>query len=90
MSTLTVADIPLDSNSPAQRLRRIAAAVRVSLHWWGTHRSLIQHTRRRILAGAGHRQLGRDVHARAERAFALLEDGLGTYAVRSAGESVAD
>jgi hypothetical protein len=40
MSTLTVADVPLDVDSPAQRLRRTAAAVRVSLRWWGTHKSL--------------------------------------------------
>jgi hypothetical protein len=40
LSTVTVSDIPLDAASPAQRLRRTAAAVRVSLRWWGTHRSL--------------------------------------------------
>src|SRR5262245_18953062 len=40
MSTLTVSDIPLDTESPAQRLRRLAAAVRVMLHWWGVHRAL--------------------------------------------------
>jgi hypothetical protein len=40
MSTVTVADIPLDAESPAQRLRRIAAAVRVRLRWWGVHRAL--------------------------------------------------
>jgi hypothetical protein len=40
MSTLTLADIPLETDTPAQRLRRTAAAVRVSLHWWGTHRAL--------------------------------------------------
>src|SRR6516165_8036558 len=40
MTTLTVADIPLESTSPAQRLRRTAAAVRVMLHWWGVHRAL--------------------------------------------------
>ena len=40
MSTLTVSDIPLEAASPAQRLRRTAAAVRVSLHGWGTHKSL--------------------------------------------------
>src|SRR5437762_3234786 len=40
MTTLTVADIPLDRESPAQRLRRTAAAVRVTLHWWGVHRAL--------------------------------------------------
>jgi hypothetical protein len=40
MTTLTVSDIPLGTDSPAQRLRRTAAAVRVSLHWWGVHRAL--------------------------------------------------
>jgi hypothetical protein len=40
MSTLTVSDVPLDQESPAQRLRRIAAAVLVMLHWWGVHRAL--------------------------------------------------
>jgi len=40
MTTLTVSDIPLEASGPAQRLRRMAAAVRVSLHWWGTHKSL--------------------------------------------------
>ena len=40
MSTLTVADIPLDADSPAQRLRRMAAAVRVHFTWWGVHRTL--------------------------------------------------
>src|SRR5215471_13134794 len=40
MTTLTVSDIPLDRESPAQRLRRTAAAVRVTLHWWGVHRAL--------------------------------------------------
>jgi hypothetical protein len=40
MTTLTVPAVSLESDSPAQRLRRIAAAVRVSLHWWGVHRAL--------------------------------------------------
>ncbi len=40
MSTLTVADIPLGGENPAHRLRRIAAAVRVRLRWWGVHRAL--------------------------------------------------
>jgi hypothetical protein len=40
LSTLSVADIPLGAESPAQRLRRTAAAVRVLLHWWGVHRAL--------------------------------------------------
>jgi hypothetical protein len=40
LSALSVADIPLAAESPAQRLRRTAAAVRVLLHWWGVHRAL--------------------------------------------------
>jgi hypothetical protein len=40
LTTLNVASIPLASESPAQRLRRTAAAVRVMLHWWGVHRAL--------------------------------------------------
>jgi hypothetical protein len=40
MSTITVSDIPLDATSPAQRLRRMAAAVRVHFTWWGVHRTL--------------------------------------------------
>jgi len=40
MSTITVTDIPLDATSPAQRLRRLAAAVRVHFTWWGVHRTL--------------------------------------------------
>jgi hypothetical protein len=40
MSTVTVAHIPLGTESPSQRLRRIAAAVRVRLRWWGVHRAL--------------------------------------------------
>ena len=51
MSTLTVPDIPLDSDRPSQRLRRIAAAVRVSLHWWGTHRSLTAQQKEEVSAG---------------------------------------
>jgi hypothetical protein len=40
LSTLTAPTIPLQADNPANRLRRVAAAVRVSLHWWGVHRSL--------------------------------------------------
>jgi hypothetical protein len=40
VSTVTVSDITLDTTHPAQRLRRTAAAVRVALRWWGTHRAL--------------------------------------------------
>lgn len=40
MSTLTIADIPLLADNPAERLRRTAAAVRVHFTWWGVHRTL--------------------------------------------------
>lgn len=40
MSTITISDIPLEAGSPAQRLRRLAAAVRVHFCWWGVHRTL--------------------------------------------------
>src|ERR1700676_2164532 len=40
MSTLTVSDIRLSEGSPAEHLRRTAAAVRVHLRWWGTHKTL--------------------------------------------------
>jgi AcrR family transcriptional regulator len=48
----------------------------------GIHRSLIQYTRRRVLDDASHPRLAREVRARAERAFSLLEQGLGHYAVK--------
>lgn len=40
MTTITVADIPLETSTPAQRLRRHAAAVRLHFTWWGVHRTL--------------------------------------------------
>ncbi len=40
MSSITASDIPLDATNPAQRLRRLAAAVRVHFTWWGVHRTL--------------------------------------------------
>ncbi|MGZ4185391.1 MAG: TetR/AcrR family transcriptional regulator [Solirubrobacteraceae bacterium] len=46
----------------------------------GVHRALIQYTRSRILDGVPSPRLARDVRARAERAFLLLERGLGDYA----------
>ncbi len=49
---------------------------------FGVHRALISHVRQLIVEGAGHARLARDVRARAERAFVLLEDGLRGYAVR--------
>jgi hypothetical protein len=40
LSIITVSDIPLETDSPARRLRRTAASVRVRLRWWGVHRAL--------------------------------------------------
>jgi hypothetical protein len=40
MTALARAEIPLDTSAPAQRLRRMAAAVRVAFTWWGVHRTL--------------------------------------------------
>jgi hypothetical protein len=51
MSTITVSDIPLASDSPAQRLRQTAAAVRVCLHWWGVHRALTAQQKEEVSAG---------------------------------------
>jgi MftR C-terminal domain len=48
----------------------------------GIHRALVDYTRRRIVAGARSPQLARDVRAQAERALALLEEGLGDLAGR--------
>src|SRR3954453_3906367 len=39
MTTLTIADIPLEPAAPA-RLRRTAAAVRLHFTWWGVHKTL--------------------------------------------------
>lgn len=50
MSTLTVSE-PLQAGTPAERLRRTAAAVRVSLHWWGTHRRLTDEQKEEVSAG---------------------------------------
>jgi AcrR family transcriptional regulator len=51
----------------------------------GVHRALVHYSRRRILAGARHPRLAAEVRAEAERAFALLEEGLGGYAIGKAG-----
>jgi len=47
----------------------------------GVHRALVDYTRRRIIAGELTPRLPCDVRAQAERALALLENGLGDYAV---------
>jgi AcrR family transcriptional regulator len=48
----------------------------------GVHRALVDDVRRHALAGRIDPQLSRTVRSRGERAFALLEQGLGTYAVK--------
>lgn len=48
----------------------------------GVHRALIDYTRQRVVAGARSPRLARDVHAQAEQALALLEQGLGRYGVK--------
>ena len=51
----------------------------------GVQRALVDYTRRRVLADKRPAGLAADVRALAERAFALLEDGLGGYAAGPAG-----
>jgi AcrR family transcriptional regulator len=46
----------------------------------GVHRALIDYSRGRIVKGDMGPRLTRDIRAEAERAFALLENGLGDYA----------
>ena len=46
----------------------------------GVHRALVQYARRRVVEGARHPRLARDVRAQAEQALTLLEHGLGGYA----------
>ena len=51
----------------------------------GVQRALVDHTRRRVLTDRQPAGLPADVRALAERAFALLEEGLGDYAAGPAG-----
>jgi AcrR family transcriptional regulator len=48
----------------------------------GAHRALVDYTRRRIVEGARPPRLAREVAAQAEQAIALLEHGLGGYAIK--------
>jgi AcrR family transcriptional regulator len=48
----------------------------------GVHRALLDDARRRALAGRRSRRLAIEVRGTAERALALLERGLGSYALR--------
>jgi AcrR family transcriptional regulator len=49
----------------------------------GVHRALVDYTRRRVVEGARAPRLERDVRAQAARALAVLEQGLGGYAVKA-------
>jgi AcrR family transcriptional regulator len=51
----------------------------------GAHRAVVAHARRRVVEGARHPALAREVRARAEEALALIEQGLGDYAVKPPG-----
>jgi AcrR family transcriptional regulator len=48
----------------------------------GVHRALVQYARQRVVEGARHPRLVRDVRAQADQAFTLLERGLGDYATQ--------
>jgi AcrR family transcriptional regulator len=53
---------------------RVAAGARI-----GLHRSLIDYSRTRILAGGSGARLTREIRAQAQHALELLEGGLGDY-----------
>jgi AcrR family transcriptional regulator len=48
----------------------------------GVHRGLLDYVRRQALAGRKHPDLSRAVRSQGERAFALLQRGLGDYATK--------
>jgi AcrR family transcriptional regulator len=54
----------------------------------GVHRALVHFARQRIVAGARPPRLTREVRAQADRAFALLEQGLGRYGVGDPGVDI--
>ena len=86
LSTLSVPNIPLQSQSAASRLRRVAAAVRVALHWWGVHRSLSPQQKEEVgltyaadarLVTAGKKLL--DTRHEAFRRLTAIRTRLGNY-----------
>jgi hypothetical protein len=86
LSVLSVPSIPLHADNPAQRLRRIAAAVRVMLHWWGVHRSLTAQQKEEVgltyaadarLVTAGKRLI--DVRHEAYRALTAIRTRLSSF-----------
>jgi hypothetical protein len=50
----------------------------------GSQRTLIDYVRRRVLADDELARLASDVRELSGRAFAMLEDGLGQYAIKNA------
>jgi AcrR family transcriptional regulator len=56
----------------------------------GVHRTLIDYVRRRVLADDEPGQLAADVRRLGERAFALLEHGLGDYAAKPPSQLIVD
>jgi hypothetical protein len=52
----------------------------------GVHRSLLDYTRRSVLAGVRNPRLGREVRRQGEQALALLRLGLGDYGAKAAGK----
>jgi hypothetical protein len=86
MTTITVSDIPLAADPPAQRLRRMAAAVRVHFTWWGTHRTLTAQQKEEVgaacaadakLLTAGKKLI--DIRHPAFRKLTSLRSRIGSY-----------
>jgi AcrR family transcriptional regulator len=76
------ARLAAETGGPADDLRPQVAANALI----GVQRALVDHTRRRVLAGEDPARLAADVRGLSEGAFALLEQGLGGYpAAASAG-----
>jgi AcrR family transcriptional regulator len=71
------AAIAAEPGSGGEAEARVAASAMM-----GAHRALVDHARRRIVEGAEPKTVAREVRARGKAALALLERGLGGYAVR--------
>jgi AcrR family transcriptional regulator len=68
--------IAAETGAPPDDLRpRVAAHALMAVH-----RALLDHVRNRVLSDAEPARLARDVRDLGERAFVLLEEGLGDYA----------
>jgi AcrR family transcriptional regulator len=74
LAELLAAEVGADEDDVAPRVAANALM--------GVHRALVDFTRRRIVAGARHPDLAREVRAQADDALALLERGLGDYSAR--------